>query len=88
MRVLPDRTVEGLLSTHDQLLGGASGHKIPRAACSRPTLLLGSKISEPAMVIGGRHLAEGGVLGRFAVDFVVGPRTPTGEWTAYARVSS
>ena len=31
----------------------------------------------------GRHLAERGVLGRFAVDFVV-VQDETGEWTPYA----
>jgi hypothetical protein len=80
MRVLPDRTLE-LLSTHDQLLGGASGQKY--LGCVFPAdPAYSRKITEPAMVI-GRHLAELGVLGRFAVDFVV-VEDADGEWTAYA----
>ena len=40
------------------------------AACSRRIPAMPRRIAEPAMVI-GRHLAGLGVLGRFAVDFVV-----------------
>ena len=51
MRVLPDRTVE-LLSTHDQLLGGASGQKY--LGCVFPADPAYSRlISEPAMAVGG-----------------------------------
>ena len=67
MRALPDGTVE-LLSTHDQLLGGASGQKY--LGCVFPADPgYAASIAEPAMVV-GRHLAQRGVLGRFAVDFV------------------
>ena len=80
MRVLPDRSVE-LLSTHDQMLGGASGQRY--LGCVFPAdPAYSRKISEPAMVI-GRHLADLGVLGRFAVDFVV-VEDGAGGWTAYA----
>ena len=80
MRVLPDRTVE-LLSTHDQLLGGASGQKY--LGCVFPADPAYSRlISEPAMAV-GRDLAERGVLGRFAVDFVA-VRDGADDWTAYA----
>jgi hypothetical protein len=80
MRVLPDRSVE-LLSTHDQLLGGASGQRY--LGCIFPAdPAYSRKISDPAMVI-GRHLADRGVLGRFAVDFVV-VDDGAGDWTAYA----
>jgi hypothetical protein len=80
MRVLPDRTVE-LLSTHDQLLGGASGQKY--LGCVFPADPAYSRlITEPAMAV-GRDLAERGVLGRFAVDFVV-VRDGAGDWTAHA----
>ena len=52
MRVLPDRTVE-LLSTHDQLLGGASGQKY--LGCVFPADPAYSRlISEPAMAVGQR----------------------------------
>jgi hypothetical protein len=80
MRALPDGTVE-LLSTHDQLLGGASGQKY--LGCVFPADPgYAAAIAEPAMVI-GRHLAELGVLGRFAVDFVV-VQDDSGAWTPYA----
>ncbi len=80
MRGLPDGTAE-LLSTHDQLLGGASGQKY--LGCVFPADPgYAAAIAEPAMVIGG-HLAEIGVLGRFAVDFVV-VQDESGAWTPYA----
>jgi hypothetical protein len=80
MRALPDGTVE-LLSTHDQVLGGASGQKY--LGCVFPANVdYAAAIAEPAMVI-GRHLAELGVLGRFAVDFVV-VQDDSGAWTPYA----
>ncbi len=80
MRALPDGTVE-LLSTHDQLLGGASGQKY--LGCVFPADPAYSRtITEPALVI-GRHLSAQGVLGRFAVDFVTVPDAD-GGWEAYA----
>ncbi|MCU1431695.1 MAG: hypothetical protein JWP95_800 [Actinotalea sp.] len=80
MRVLPDGEVE-LLSTHDQLLGGPSGQRY--LGCTFPADAAYSRlISEPAMVV-GRRLAREGVLGRFAVDFVV-VRDDRGTWTAHA----
>ena len=80
MRAMPDGSVE-LLSTHDQLLGGASGQKY--LGCVFPANAeYAATIAEPAMVI-GRRLAQLGVLGRFAVDFVV-VQDETGAWTAYA----
>jgi hypothetical protein len=80
LRVLPDGAVE-LLSTHDQLLGGTSGQSY--LGCTFPADPAYSRlISEPAMAIGER-LAKEGVLGRFAVDFVV-VRDAAGDWSAYA----
>jgi hypothetical protein len=80
MRALPDGTVE-LLSTHDQLLGGASGQKY--LGCVFPADPgYAASIAAPAMVIGS-HLAQLGVLGRFAVDFVV-VQDEGGAWTPYA----
>lgn len=80
MRVLPDRAVE-LLSTHDQLLGGVSGQQY--LGCVFPAdPAYSRKISEPALAI-GRRLAERGVLGRFAVDFVT-VQDDSGDWDAYA----
>jgi hypothetical protein len=80
MRALPDGTVD-LLSTHDQLLGGKSGQKY--LGCVFPADPgYAALIAEPAMVIGGQ-LAKLGVLGRFAVDFVV-VQDESGAWTPYA----
>jgi hypothetical protein len=80
LRVLPDRSLE-LLSTHDQLLGGASGQSY--LGCIFPADSAFSRlISEPAMRIGER-LATEGALGRFALDFVV-TRNNAGDWSAYA----
>jgi hypothetical protein len=80
MRVLPDGDVQ-LLSTHDQLLGGSSGQSY--LGCVFPAdPAYARAITAPAMTVGNR-LAELGVLGRFAVDFVV-VRDDAGEWTPYA----
>ena len=80
LRARPDGSVE-LLSTHDQLLGGASGQRF--LGCVFPADPGYSRlITEPALVI-GRRLAREGVLGRFAVDFVAA-QTPEGAWSVYA----
>jgi hypothetical protein len=80
LRVRPDHSVE-LLSTHDQLLGGASGQSY--LGCTFPADPAYSRlISAPARAIGER-LATEGVIGRFAVDFVV-VRDAAGQWSAYA----
>jgi hypothetical protein len=80
LRVLPDGAVQ-LLSTHDQLLGGASGQMY--LGCVFPAAAQYARlITQHAETI-GKQLAEQGALGRFAVDFVV-MRGGDGEWTAYA----
>ncbi len=80
LRVTPTGDVE-LLSTHDQLLGGASGQSY--LGCVFPADLAYSRlITEQATALGAR-LAGEGVLGRFAVDFVV-VRSAAGDWTAHA----
>ncbi len=80
LRVTPAGEVE-MLSTHDQLLGGASGQSY--LGCEFPADRAYSRlISQHAAVLGER-LAREGVLGRFAVDFVV-VRAPDGSWTPYA----
>lgn len=80
LRVLPDGVVQ-LLSTHDQLLGGASGQAY--LGCVFPAAPGYARlITQHAETI-GKQLAEQGALGRFAVDFVV-VRGADGEWTAYA----
>jgi hypothetical protein len=80
LRVLPDGSVE-LLSTHDQLLGGASGQKY--LGCMFPAAPAYARIITQHAETIGKQLAERGALGRFAVDFVV-VRDADGEWTAYA----
>ena len=80
LRVMPGGEVE-LLSTHDQLLGGPSGQKY--LGCRFPAdFAYARAISADAATVGAR-LAREGVLGRFAIDFVVVKDTG-GEWTQYA----
>jgi hypothetical protein len=81
LRVTPLGEVE-LLSTHDQILGGARGadyvgfRRFPADAAYAPLIL-----REAEKV--GRRLAREGVLGRFALDFVVARRA-SGGWEPYA----
>ena len=80
LRVTPLGEVE-LLSTHDQLLGGPSGQSY--LGCRFPAdFAYARAISADATTI-GRRLAREGVLGRFAIDFVV-VRDPAGAWSQYA----
>lgn len=80
LRVLPSGEVE-LLSTHDQLLGGPSGQSYLGARFPADFAYARS-ISAAAGTIGAR-LAKEGVLGRFAIDFVV-VRDTDGQWSPYA----
>ena len=80
LRVLPGGETE-LLSTHDQLLGGASGQSY--LGCRFPAAPEYARtITDHARTVGLR-LAKEGALGRFAVDFVV-VRDARGEWAPYA----
>ena len=80
LRVTPFGDVE-LLSTHDQLLGGPTGQSY--LGCRFPAdFAYARPITEQAEKI-GRRLAREGVLGRFAVDFVV-TRDDGGAWSPYA----
>jgi PGM1 C-terminal domain len=80
LRVIPGGKVE-LLSTHDQLLGGPSGQSY--LGCRFPADFgYARAISSDALVVGER-LAREGVLGRFALDFVV-VKDVAGAWTPYA----
>jgi hypothetical protein len=80
LRVTPFGDVE-VLSTHDQVLGGPSGQSY--VGCSFPADSGYAKmISADAQQI-GEQLAREGVLGRFAVDFVV-VRSGDGSWTPHA----
>lgn len=80
MRVTPLGEVE-LLSTHDQVLGGPEGQSY--IGCRFPAdASYAATISREALKVGKRLAAEG-VIGRFAVDFVV-VRNPRGTWDPYA----
>jgi hypothetical protein len=80
LRVTPLGALE-LLSTHDQLLGGVSGQSY--LGCRFPADPgYAALISREAAKV-GRRLARQGVLGRFALDFVVA-RTGGGPWSAHA----
>ena len=80
LRVTPLGDLE-VLSTHDQLLGGASGQSY--LGCVFPADPgYAATISHDAAKIGQR-LAKEGVIGRFALDFVT-VRNDAGEWETYA----
>ena len=80
LRVTPLGEVE-LLSTHDQVLGGPTGQRY--MGCRFPADFgYAQAITREAAKV-GRRLADEGVLGRFAIDFVV-VRDATGAWAPYA----
>lgn len=79
LRITPLGEVE-VLSTHDQVLGGATGQTYlgARFPADPGYAVLITREAERV----GRLLAEEGVLGRFAVDFVVARRGQA--WEAHA----
>ena len=80
LRVTPLGDVD-ILSTHDQILGGPKGQSY--LGCRFPAdPAYAPQIIEPARRIGER-LKHDGVLGRFAIDFVVA-RGQDGSWKANA----
>ena len=80
LRVTPLGQVE-LLSTHDQLLGGTGGQSY--LGCRFPAdSAYAPMITREAKKVGTR-LAKEGVLGRFAIDFVV-VRSDKETWQPYA----
>jgi hypothetical protein len=80
LRVTPDGEAE-ILSTHDQILGGPSGQSY--LGCRFPADFgYAAAITAEAQNVGLR-LAKEGVIGRFAIDFVV-VREAAGGWTPYA----
>jgi hypothetical protein len=79
LRITPLGQVERL-STHDQVLGGASGQTFLGCRFPADSSYAGTIMREAAKV--GARLAREGVVGRFAIDFVtVRERS---EWKAYA----
>src|SRR6266487_3451456 len=79
LRVTPLGLVE-LLSTHDQMLGGPSGQSYLGCVFPADSGYAGLITREAAKV--GRRLAKEGVIGRFALDFVV--VRSNGKWEPYA----
>lgn len=79
LRITPLGVVE-LLSTHDQLLGGPSGQSYLGCVFPANTGYAALITREAAKV--GKRLAGEGVLGRFALDFVV--VRSNGKWEPYA----
>lgn len=70
-RITPTREVE-LISTHDQLLGGATGQKF--LGCTFPAdAAYRLEVQRHGKRI-GEALRERGVIGRYGVDFVAVPR--------------
>ncbi len=80
LRLTPLGEVE-LLSTHDQMLGGPSGQTYLGAIFPANPQYSGIIIQDAITI--GKRLAKEGILGRFAVDFVVVQNT-AGEWESYA----
>src|SRR5437773_928424 len=80
LRITPLGKVE-LLSTHDQLLGGPSGQSYLGCVFPADKGYAALITREAAKV--GRRLAKEGVIGRFALDFVV-VRGEHGKWEPYA----
>src|SRR5881392_422552 len=79
LRITPLGKVE-LLSTHDQLLGGPSGQSYLGCVFPADKGYAALITREAAKV--GRRLAKEGVIGRFALDFVV--VRAKGRWEPYA----
>jgi hypothetical protein len=79
-RITPLGAVE-ILSTHDQLLGGKSGQSFLGARFPADPAYSTAIAREAEKV--GRRLSKEGVLGRFAVDFVV-VRDGADVWKAFA----
>jgi len=80
LRVTPLGELE-LLSTHDQLLGGPSGQSYLGARFPADPGYATAITREAAKI--GRRLANEGVIGRFALDFVA-VRDDGGDWRTYA----
>lgn len=76
LRITPLGEVEQL-STHDQLLGGPSGQSFLGARFPADPAYAASIMQAATRV--GERLAAAGVLGRFAIDFIVS-RVEDGAW--------
>lgn len=81
LRVNPLREVH-VLSTHDQVLGGRSGQVFMGATFPADEAVRGRMAALGLRV--GQTLAERGVIGRFAVDFLAVPDPAGGEPALHA----
>jgi pheganomycin biosynthesis PGM1-like protein len=80
LRIVPSGELE-VLSTHDQLLGGPSGQSY--VGCRFPADPAYARLITVEAEKVGVRLAREGVVGRFAIDFVV-VREENGPWEPYA----
>jgi hypothetical protein len=81
LRITPLGKVE-LLSTHDQMLGGPSGQRY--LGCIFPAdPAYATAITRDAAKVGDL-LRDAGVIGRFALDFVVTRAQDSASWQTYA----
>jgi hypothetical protein len=80
LRVSPLGEVQ-VLSTHDQMLGGPGGQSYLGAKFPARSEYSRMIVAEALKV--GKRLAKEGVIGRFALDFVV-VRSQGNEWQPYA----
>jgi hypothetical protein len=80
LRISPLGEVE-MLSTHDQILGGPSGQTFLGASFPADKAYAWPIMREARKI--GQRLAQEGVIGRFAVDFVA-VKQGDGAWQPYA----
>ncbi|RMH18269.1 MAG: carboxylate-amine ligase [Acidobacteria bacterium] len=81
MRISPAGDVE-LVSTHDQVLGGATGQSY--AGCRFPADPSYRRLIQDAAMKIGQVLRDHGVISRFAVDFLTLRDRPTDPWRVQA----
>ena len=81
LRITPLGKVE-LLSTHDQMLGGPSGQSYLGCIFPADPAYAGAITRDAAKV--GDLLRDAGVIGRFALDFVVTRASDSAAWETYA----
>jgi len=80
LRITPTQQLE-VISTHDQVLGGATGQKF--LGCTFPADVSYRLEIQRYGVSVGEELCRRGVIGRFGVDFVCVPQ-PGGGWHTVA----
>ena len=81
LRITPLGAVE-LLSTHDQMLGGPSGQSYLGCIFPADPAYAGVITRDAAKV--GDLLRDAGVIGRFALDFVVTRASDSAPWETFA----